>query len=216
MLLPDNYSFSIARIDYGTVRAFAHAASIAKNGFMRIAFTLFAATLTFIVPLTVHALDNNALYQWKGKDGTPTYSPDPPPAGVDYVIVDANLEPLPIQPPKPEPTATGLPATAPAAALPAPVKKSIPQWKPIRYATDPSNKQRTQATPRTAEQTTVDENSPPVTDFSTSQVSPECLLLKRETQILESYFSEATTDAEMDQAILKLQQKSDAYRKRCS
>jgi len=37
----------------------------------------------------------NALYSWKHKDGTPTFSPDPPPKGVPYVIVGPDLKPIP-------------------------------------------------------------------------------------------------------------------------
>ena len=37
----------------------------------------------------------NALYSWKHKDGTPTFSPDPPPKGVPFVIVGPDLKPIP-------------------------------------------------------------------------------------------------------------------------
>jgi len=41
------------------------------------------------------AVGANALYSWKHKDGTPTFSPDPPPKGVPYVIVGPDLKPIP-------------------------------------------------------------------------------------------------------------------------
>jgi hypothetical protein len=183
---------------------------------MRNTVTIMCALACLSGPIVLHALDDNALYQWQSKDGTPTYSPDPPPPGIDYVVVDSDLKPLPVQPPRPETTAAtaaATPATPAPAAIPAPPgKKSIPKWKPIRYAADPTlpSKKRvtnTDGTAASAEQ--------PVASLSTSPQSEECQLLRRETQILESYFAEAESAAEMDRAILKLQEKTNVLRQRC-
>lgn len=183
---------------------------------MRNLISVIILTLAVAAPYTTRALDNNALYQWKTKDGTPTYSPDPPPAGVDYIVVDADLNPLPVQPPRPDVAATSLPTTPAPAAIPAPVKRSVPKWKPIRYATDPSRKRLAkEAAPSAKPAASAHEVPQPMAGVSSTQLNPECLLLKREAQILESYFAEATTDAEMDRAILKLQQKTETYRKQC-
>jgi len=156
------------------------------------------------------ALDNNALYQWNTQDGTPTYSPDPPPLGVDYVVVDADLNPLPIQPPRP--TAAAVPSTPAPAALPAP-KKSIPKWKPIRYARDPSIDMAKRAAKAKSVQITETQQTESTT--SSQSASPECQLLKRETQIMEDHFADTTNSAEMDQAILLLHEYRENYRNKC-
>ncbi|MEM7258798.1 MAG: hypothetical protein AAF404_15595 [Pseudomonadota bacterium] len=157
-------------------------------------------------------LPENALYQWLHKDGTPTYSPDPPPAGIKYVVVDADLNPLPVQPAPAATAATGgAPAPAPA-ALPAP-QKAIPKWKPVRYAQDPNLANKTASQAPSAPPVTPAQES--MTRLAPAPISAECLQLKRETQILESYFAEAKTAAEMDQAILKLQKKNNSFRQQC-
>jgi len=43
------------------------------------------------------AASANVLYSWTHSDGTPTFSPDPPPKGVPYVVVGPDLQPLPNQ-----------------------------------------------------------------------------------------------------------------------
>lgn len=193
-----------------------HAASFLNNESMRktITFTLLAV-VAFTAQPTLAQLPANALYQWQSQDGTPTYSPDPPPAGVKYVVVDADLNPLPVQP-APSTVATGV-VTAPApAALPAP-KKSIPKWKPVRYAQDPNAKPAasSQAIPVAATASAIAASQEANAGINTSPLSAECQLMKRETQILESYFAEAKTASEMDQAILKLQKKNNDFRQQC-
>jgi len=56
------------------------------------------ALVSMLLALVTHTAGANPLYQWIEKDGTPTFSPDPPPKGVDYTIVGPDLEPLTGQP----------------------------------------------------------------------------------------------------------------------
>lgn len=142
------------------------------------------------------------LYQWVGKDGTPTYSPDPPPDGLSYTVVGDNLEPLPEQP------ATGSVQTVSKKTAPEsntenqlPKKNpvaAVPKWEPVRYANDPTIKQPEE---QTGKKTTVASAS---LDTPVKYVSPECVAMKRDQMILESRFAQAKSDREMDEAILKL------------
>jgi len=55
-----------------------------------------------IVALQIAALNMQAsaatLYQWTGEDGTPTYSVEPPPRGVQFVVIGSDLKPKANQP----------------------------------------------------------------------------------------------------------------------
>lgn len=158
------------------------------------------------------ALPADALYQWKTKDGTPTYSPDPPPAGVDYTVVDADLNPLPVQP-----AAEAKVPNRVRVDLSRGIKKAPqPKWKPVIYAQDPSlknikrNKSANAGTmsPQAGGDLAVAASAPVVE-------SDACLLLKREKLVLESAFSKAKTDTQMDQAILDLKEASERYKNDC-
>lgn len=170
------------------------------------------------------------LYQWTGKDGTQTYSPDPPPNGVKYEIVGDDLKPLP---------KTGGTRQAAAAAAPAPATapanrgstgsatgprlpsvktnnprqarqptaaKPVAPWKPVKYANDP----KTQAPPQTgAARAEVTE------PLAVKIESPACTTAKQQKALLESEFARAATDEQMDRAILKLRDQKAAYKTAC-
>lgn len=175
-----------------------------------IALILLTAGATFVTTPTI-ALNNNALYQWVTKDGTPTYSPDPPPDGVDYVVVDSNLQPMAVQPAKSP--AMNSPAQKPQPQIAAKTKAPQPEWKPVRYAQDPALAQQKRNKTKSASK------QPQVAALSetTSMVANEaCLLLKREKLILESSLAKAKSDADMDNAILALHKKTMQYRQQCS
>ena len=182
------------------------------------------AVVSMLLALASYSASASPLYQWTGPDGTPTFSPDPPPKGVKYTIVGPDLQPLANQPAL-TPTATATAATpakpspastAPAKAgsivlTPAPqsaqqatsqtneqptIKKPATQWKPVKYADDPNpNADKPVFTTRTQATATVT----PMT-----RVSDECLRLKQQQLILESQFAGARTAEDMDSAILKL------------
>lgn len=175
------------------------------------------------------ALLGSTLYQWTGKDGTPTYSPDPPPAGVEYQLVGADLKPLaknidlarpagtdaatspgrgtavaPVPAPAPAATATNA-ATAPKVlAAPAPVKKPAAPWKPVRYANDPKPKV-------SAAVSDVVKPDP----IALARRSPECNRAKQKMVLLESQFSRAITDEQMDNAVLQLREQKIALKSAC-
>ena len=175
------------------------------------------ALVSMLLALVTHTAGANPLYQWIEKDGTPTFSPDPPPKGVDYTIVGPDLEPLTGQPvpsitpqaaqpassvAKPAPVASNL--AAPVVLTPAPqdvvqpVKKPKSKWKPVQYADDP-NPQRVRTPATTGSTTTSASITAPLT-----RVSDECLRIKQQQLILESQFAGAHNPQDMDQAILKL------------
>ena len=167
-----------------------------------------------IAPMTNSAaLENNALYQWETKNGTPTYSPDPPPKGVKYVVVGPDLKPLAIQPTVSDDAVADVKdsivtthSTTNIVTDAAPAKK----WKPVRYANAPSNNAQVIIKAKA--------NQPALTNKITTldvPVSRECQVIKRERMILESQFSRAKTDREMDDTILKLHEKSIEYGKQC-
>ncbi len=175
-----------------------------------IALTLITFS-TLICSLHVSALENGALYQWVGKDGTPTYSPEPPPDGIDYTVVGADLKPLAIQPEKTTVAAT-VPTRVPVDLTPKNEAPKPPKWKPVRYAQDPSlkgiRKKKSAAqslSQEAANELTIAANSP----------SDKCIYLKRDKLVLESAFSKASTDAQMDQAILKLKETTEQYKREC-
>ena len=168
-----------------------------------------------MAPMThTAALENNALYQWETKNGTPTYSPDPPPKGVKYVVVGPDLKPLARQPSPPVATANEADdaiittsSNVAAASTAEPAKK----WKPVRYANAPDGKSQTVFK---AKATAEPEVAASVTAAPFVE-SVECQLIKRQKLILESQFSRAKTDAEMDDTILKLHEKSREYGNKC-
>jgi len=71
-----------------------------------------------VVALHISALHATAsaatLYQWTGEDGTPTYSVEPPPRGIPFVVIGPDLKPAANQGAATAPTAVA--KTAPAAA----------------------------------------------------------------------------------------------------
>lgn len=170
------------------------------------------ATATKPAPAAPVAIPADALYQWKTKDGTPTYSPDPPPDGVDYTVVDADLNPLPVQP-----TADAKASNRVRVDLSQGIKNAPqPKWKPVIYAQDPSLKNIKRK--KSANTGTV--SPPAVGDLTVAATAPAvesdaCLLLKREKLVLESAFSKAKTDAQMDKAILELKEAAERYKKEC-
>lgn len=163
------------------------------------------------------------LYQWTGKDGTPTYSPDPPPAGVKYELVGDDLKPLPknVDMSKPvkianKPAAANrasnasvAPAQQPAAqtVIPQPMaKKPVTPWKPVRYANDPTPraKKPVKAPKRTQDPAAV------------ASVSPECKQARQKMVLLESQFAQALTDEQMDAAVLQLSAHKPALQSACN
>lgn len=160
------------------------------------------------------ALENNALYQWVTKNGTPTYSPDPPPKGVKYVVVGPDLKPLATQPTPTVDAATNAKdtiitagSTAAIATHTTPAKK----WKPVRYANAPSNNAQVIIKAKAATQPAMTAEIAAPEALETN----ECQVIKRERMILESQFSRAKTDREMDDTILQLHAKSMEYGKKC-
>lgn len=155
------------------------------------------------------------LYSWTTKDGTPTYSTDPPPKGVSYEIVGPDLQPLKGQPVNPA-TAAALPkSTAPASdsavaenvvLTPAPgsnttaVKKKSSQprakWKPVIYADDPNPNS---AKPEINTAAAIPQAAPAV-----NKISEECLGVRQKLLLLESEFANAITAKQMDDAVVQL------------
>ena len=182
------------------------------------------AYIPALLAIVLHAplANANSLYQWTSKDGTPTYSPDPPPKGVQYTVVGPDLQPLAGQPAAPSVTKNNSLGTAklPLQNVPpqnvaegssvkksniviAPTPKSLPQkaptpkWKPVKYADAPSSeKDQPVFTGNVVTTATIDS---PV-----STVSDECLTIKQQLLILEGQFANAHTAQEMDQAVLRL------------
>jgi len=164
-----------------------------------------------------------SLYQWTGKDGTPTYSPDPPPDGVNYEIVGADLKPLQTHAGSSQADAEPAPATTTLSQPISPIAKStadtqaqqkqvpskpVVPWKPVKYADDP----KTQAPPRVAA-AAVNKNTTKPTIAQND--SPACTLAKQQRAMLESEFAKATTDENMDRAILKLRDQKQIYQSAC-
>ena len=202
---------------------------------------LFSAVFTLAIGITLTAgfsasVQANNLYQWTTSDGTPTYSPDPPPAGVDYQIVGPDLKPLPkqidfTQPPtaaaaktpkstvkspvvpstQQQPTAKTVPqpskqATTGTAATEPATTKPAKPWKPVRYADNPNAPAKKPA--KAPAQLSED----PV---SIARNSPECVSAKQEMLLLEGRFAQAQTDQEMDQAVLLLRDHKSTLQAAC-
>lgn len=173
-------------------------------------------SVSLAIPVLANsALENNALYQWDTKNGTPTYSPDPPPKGVKYIVVGPDLQPLEQQP-APLTDSQRSDANKTVAAANNANAKVTPtltakKWKPVRYANAPANNaQPIIKTKRTIETSAVAEIAAPI-----AYESDDCLTIKREKLVLESQFARAKTDAEMDSAVLSLRDKSSEYRQKC-
>ncbi len=156
----------------------------------------------------------NNLYQWTGVDGTPTYSPEPPPKGVSFTMVGPDLKPIqgqtqsasnaPASAGRLKPTVstgnsnlvmTPGPSTNPPAQATAATPK--PSWKPVKYADDP-NPDSAQPVFKNSTVTAAS-ISPPV-----NRITGECLAIKQRLLVLESQFANAQTATEMDQAVLRL------------
>jgi len=181
-------------------------------------------TILLLLPLLVsQAAVAAPLYQWTGSDGTPTYSPDPPPKGVPFTLVGADLQPLPANTATPQsalaPTAPRAPAPAAVAnsdataALrqlqkrsrdvvmtppPTTIQTTAPKtkWKPVKYADDPNPTMNKPTFNSRANSAEVD---PPI-----GLVSAECLDVKQKLLLLESQFASAASAKEMDSAVLLL------------
>ncbi len=160
----------------------------------------------------------NNLYQWTGSDGTPTYSPDPPPKGVPFTMVGPDLKPIqsqaqsaPTDQQTPQATAGSqnpmvttrksnlvmTPDPSSGTEAPNSVAKPKPSWKPVKYADDPNPDD---AGPVFKNKTvTAASISPPV-----NRITGECLTIKQRQLVLESQFANAQTATEMDQAVLRL------------
>lgn len=194
---------------------------------MRRFSAFFLATGLFLAISAGATVHGSTLYQWTTKDGTPTYSPDPPPAGVEYQVVGPDLKPLAknIDLTKPVAVApntgkrksvakaptTVAPTTAKAAKiitaptpLETPVKKPATPWKPVRYANDPK--------PRVSDTVTEAVRPDPV---ALARRSPECNRAKQKMVLLESQFSEALTDEQMDRAMLRLREQNLQLKSAC-
>ena len=185
------------------------------------------------IVLHVQLASANSLYQWTGKDGTPTYSPDPPPKGVQYTIVGPDLQPLTGQPAatspnqninsgptqlsldnvtEQEPVENSTPKKNNVVIAPTP--KSLPQeapkteWKPVKYADAPSSS--TNQPVLTGKAVATASISSPV-----STISDQCLSIKQQLLILEGQFANAQTAQEMDQAVLRLSNLQKSNRDQC-
>ncbi|OED38871.1 hypothetical protein AB833_17680 [Chromatiales bacterium (ex Bugula neritina AB1)] len=153
------------------------------------------------------------LYLWHGRDGTPTYSPEPPPKGVAYTVVGDNLEPLKNQPAAAiaSKSNTGE-SSAPKTIITNQITDSSvkpAKWKPVRYANDPSLKRSgiSVAKSKTVVQSAI--------GTPLAYETEECIGLKQTKLILESQFARATSDTQMDEVILKLREHQSAYDQRC-
>ena len=177
--------------------------------------------VTLMTLVLAQAAVANPLYSWTTKDGTPTYSPDPPPKGVAYEIVGADLKPLQQQP------ASAPQATAPAASqsnppasqaadqtnssnnlvvAPTPVNcatanakpvKANNAWHPVVYANDP-NPIKASAEPVSAAA------QPSAEVTAVNQISSECISVLKQVTFLEDQFASAFTAEQMDDAVVRL------------
>jgi hypothetical protein len=145
------------------------------------------------------------LYSWKAKDGTPTYSPDPPPPGTVYTIVGPDLEPIT----RYQQPSNSAPVTA-TTEVPAAAK---PKWKPVIYADAPAT--GGQPEPIRASKSQKSTPSTPARMTAVAGSHGQCLELRRLIAGLENSFARANSNAEMDQAILALQEQTDLYDETC-
>ncbi len=173
------------------------------------------------------------LYQWTTADGTPTYSPDPPPEGTDYIIVGPDLLPLAGQPvaganlAKPQVTQ---PAAAPAAVTGAKKSADVVMTPAPGAAAKPAPVQAPLQAPVTPVKTTpktrwkpvqyandpnpggakpvfnTQEAAPAAVTAPVSTVSSVCLNIRQQLSLLESQFANAYSATEMDNAIVRLNQ----------
>lgn len=157
----------------------------------------------------------NPLYSWTTKDGTPTYSPDPPPKGVAYEIVGADLKPLQTQPASTsQAAAEASPANAPADNLvlsPKPARsvttstppaKSKTAWKPVVYADDPNPNDAGVELARAEPANAAAQSR--ATANADNQISTECFSVLKQIRYLEDRFANAFTATQMDNAVVRL------------
>ncbi len=187
----------------------------------------FSAIVAILSSQAAHA---TTLYQWTGSDGTPTYSPDPPPKGVSYTIVGADLQPIQGQAPV---TQTAAQPKVPAQALPNPQPTAQPSTAlPTPFTANrksnvvivpaPGSAEQPQTTPKKsktpwkpvkyADDPNPGANQPVITRATElenvepplSSVSSQCIAIKQKRLALEGLFANAQTAKEMDDAILRL------------
>lgn len=175
-----------------------------------------ASGLTWLLLWSGGSIAGN-LYSWAGADGTPTYSPDPPAPGTVYTIVGPDLKPI-SRYKKSSSAAAASPIsdsdTASAEAIAKPQPKA-PKWKPVVFANAPSGQNASQPASTPA---STPASKPPSASTAQSNVSSEttaCLKLRQNMVGLENQFARAASYAEMDQAILALQDKTSEYRAKC-
>ena len=174
----------------------------------------------------------NVLYSWKHKDGTPTFSPDPPPKGVPYVIVGPDLKPIPQPlPGLQQDNDQGNSQSPPVAQENVPLPSTNPtSAAPVKSASDvvmtpaPGSIDSTPAQPAAAASTPAPAtdwkpvryaddpnpgNNSTATKAPTSEIVPTdnrisaaCLDMKQQLLVLESKFANAVSAADMDTAIV--------------
>lgn len=181
--------------------------------------------------LVSYATGANQLYSWKHTDGTPTFSPDPPPKGVPYEIVGRDLQPLPAQPSASDVAANQIPQipNTPSLNTPAIAAANAPAIKRagdivMTPAPGSDNSAQAPANPalkpapdwkpvKYADDPNPDANQPvfsarnATADTITppvNQISAECLDVRQQLMLLESQFANAVTGAEMDTAVVRL------------
>lgn len=162
--------------------------------------------LAFSLPATA-----GNLYSWTSEDGTPTYSPEAPPPGTVYTIVGPDLEPISRyrQPLRRE---NQVKPQAPSIATISPAPKS--KWKPVVYTDAPATGAQPAPIRTPRQSVTGARKSEPVEPVVSAPTS-ECVKLRRHINGLENSFARATSNAEMDQAVLALQQQNILYQERC-
>ncbi len=155
--------------------------------------------------LLAFSLSANAgnLYSWNSADGTPTYSPDPPPPGTVYTIVGPDLEPIERYR-KPAQPAAEAPATATANAQPA-----KPKWKPVVFTDAPATGGQPAPVRKSKKDELTSQAKAGVADLT------ECMKIRRLITGLENSFARANSNAEMDQAVMALQEQTDLYQAQC-
>ncbi len=183
------------------------------------------------------------LYQWTGKDGTPTYSPDPPPAGVNYELVGADLQPLPKNTDATKATQTATATTvsrAPKAPVAPPQGQSAenagqnpslmqqaaqlatqePAQQPAQQAPKkpivPWKPVRYANDPNPAKKAQVRTSAANAPDpVSIARNSPACASARQKMALLEGQFAQSVTDEQMDAAILQLREHKPAFKAAC-
>jgi hypothetical protein len=201
---------------------------------------ILASGLTIMAAAPSSLLASN-LYQWTGKDGTPTYSPDPPPDGVAYQLVGPDLQPLSAPasqstttepaktastPAASQPTtaatpAVSQPAAAPVAARALPKNGVAPLQPPASAKpaapVKPWKPVRYADDPNpTAKATKKAEISEAANAVVTARTSTPCVNARQKMVLLESQFAQAVTDKQMDKAILQLRDHQTVVQKACN